>query len=57
MIFLAIATTSCNVQKKEKKNIYSLEKTMVDKNGVLNETSAGRNAPDKSVFGRPITMR
>lgn len=41
MIFLAIATTSCNVQKKEKKNIYSLEKTMVDKNGVLNETSAG----------------
>ena len=41
IIFFAIATTSCNVQKKEKKNIYSLEKTMVDKNGVLNETSAG----------------
>lgn len=40
--FLAIATTSCNIQKKEKRNIYAIEKTLINEKGVLNATSADK---------------
>ncbi len=42
VLFLAIATMSCNNQEKERTNILELEKNMVDENGVLNATSADK---------------
>lgn len=40
--FLAIAMTSCDKSEKDKNNILTLEKTLVDEKGVLNAESAGK---------------
>ncbi len=40
--FLAIAMTSCDKSEKEKNNILTLEKTLVDEKGVLNAESADK---------------
>ena len=42
IVFLAVAMTSCESQEKTKKDIFTLEKTLVDENGALNAASADK---------------